>query len=207
MTDQYLVPSLGPDRYGRTALDHAHNLPLASQRYLKATSSFGKGDILSTPFHTSNLHQTTQHRYDFRPLYTPNGPVYSLRRLVVVLWLFGETMLCLPLYSFALEGIMAVPQRLQKEYVSLGDERDQIEHPIGDQSILRIQVGCEGTKKMHPKALVHLSGAVEVRYDDEIVCVGRMPEKSFEELTTAHAVAGEQTVNCPWHRRMKTKYS
>lgn len=207
MTDQYLVPSLGPDRYGKTALDHAHELPLASQRYLNATSSFGKGDILSVPFHRSDLHRTTQHRYYSKPLYTPHGPVHSLRRLVVVLWLFGETMLSLPLYSFALEGVMAVPQRLQKEYVALMDERDQIEHSIGEQGIPRIQGGCYGTKRMHLKALVYLSGAVEARYQDDIMCVGRLSEKSFEELSTAHAVAGEQTINCPWQRRMEAKCS
>jgi len=207
MTDQYLVPSLGPDRYGRTALDHGHDLPLGSQRYLKAAESFGKGDILSVPVHTSNLHRTTEHRYRIRPIHTPHGPVYSLRRLVVVIWLFTDTMLCLPLYSFAVEGIMAVPQRLQKEYIALKDDRDQVQHSIEDQGIRRIQVGCYGTKQMHPKALVHLSGAVEVRYEEDVACVGRLSENSFEELTTAHAVAGEQTVNCPWQRRVVAKYS
>jgi hypothetical protein len=130
-----------------------------------------------------------------------------MRRLVVVLWLFTDTMLCLPLYSFAQEGIMAVPQSLRKEYVALKDEKDQTQHAGGGQDIQRIQVGCYGMKQMHPSALVHLAGAVEVGFKDDVVCVGRLSEKSFEELTTAHAVAGEQTVNCPWQRRMKAKYS
>lgn len=85
--------------------------------------------------------------------------------------MFGDAMLCLPLYSFALEGIMAVPQRLQNEYIALVNERDQADYSIEGQNITRISVGCYGAKQMHPKALVHLSGAVEVRYHD-FVCVG-----------------------------------
>lgn len=34
---------------------------------------------------------------------------------------------------------------------------------------------------MHPASLVHLLGALNVRYSDYIVDVGRVPKESFEE--------------------------
>lgn len=178
-----------------------HDLPPGSQRYLEHIESFAKGDILSVPVHTPTLHRNTQHRYRVKPLETPQGPVYSVRRLVIVLYVFDGGMICLPLYSFGLEGITAVPQRLQREYAALRDDDNYYGPGNNGENIPRIGVRCRGTKQMHHAALVHLLGSVEVRYEEDIVRVGQMSDTSFEELVLQHAragAAGQQSVDTPW---------
>ena len=142
---------------------------------------FREGDILSVPVDTVYPHPNKISAFRSHSIDAPEGSVYIARRIMVVIKLYNNSMLCLPMFSFGLAGIAAVPQQYRQDYVGVKPE-EELSEPEGFGGIPRIQFDCFGPKKMHPASLVHLLGAIHVRYNDDIVDIGRIPKESFEEL-------------------------
>lgn len=144
---------------------------------------FREGDILSVPVDTVYMHPNKDSTFRSHSVDTPESSVYISRRIMVVIKLYNNSMLCLPMFSFGLTGIAAVPHQYRQDYIGVRQEEESsdTEHSGG---IRRIQFECFGPKTMHPSSLVHLLGALHVHYSREIVDVGRVPKESFEELMT-----------------------
>ena len=81
-------------------------------------------------------------------------------------------------------GDLSSTQELRRDYV--GVRQDGVgEGTVEAESlggIRRIRFECPGPKTMHPASLVHLLGAVHVRYSNNIVKIGHVPEESFGGL-------------------------
>ena len=140
-----------------------------------------EGDILSLPVQTSDLHPNTISAFRKHPVDSPEGPVYIMRRIMVVAKLYNNSMLCLPMFSFGLAGIAAVPHECRRDFVGVKQEGEANE-PERFEGIRRIRCECFGSKTMHPASLIRLLDAVHIRYSNDIVDLGRVPKESFEEL-------------------------
>jgi len=142
---------------------------------------FREGDVLSVPVQTSDLHPNTIPAFRKHPVDSPQGPVYIMRRLMIVAKLYNNSMLCLPMFSLGLAGIAAVPHECRRDFVGVKQE-GEVNAPEGFEGIRRIRCECFGSKTMHPASLIHLLDAVHVRYSNDIVDLGRVPKESFEKL-------------------------
>ena len=60
---------------------------------------FALGDIISIPFHSPNQNPNVDAENDVNFVHTVAGPVYSKRRMVVILQIYTENMFYLPLYT------------------------------------------------------------------------------------------------------------
>lgn len=142
---------------------------------------FREGDILSVPVQTSDLHPNTISAFRKHLVDSPRGPVYIMRRIMVVVKLYNNSMLCLPMFSFGLAGIAAVPYECRRDFVGVKQE-GEANTPEGFEGIRRTRCECFGSKTMHPASLIHLLDAVHIRYNNDIVDLGRIPKESFDEL-------------------------
>ena len=97
-------------RPGITAEGYVLQPYRCSPHVLADAFDFRERDILSVPFRTSSMHPNTITRFQLRPIDTPQGRMYVGNRLVVVIKLYNETMRCLPMFTFDLAGISAVPR-------------------------------------------------------------------------------------------------
>jgi hypothetical protein len=82
------------------------------------------GDVIAGPFHTSNTNPHVEQN-DERLTLTCEGPAYSKRRMMVVLFIHIQDLYCLPLYSFGNRGLREKPEYLKKEYVCMANEGDE----------------------------------------------------------------------------------
>ncbi|GAB7328637.1 hypothetical protein MBLNU13_g00574t2 [Cladosporium sp. NU13] len=153
---------------------------LSAHTILANFFDFREGYILFVPVQTSDLHPNTVSAFQKHPVDSPQGPVYIMRRIMVVAKLYNNSMLCLPMFSFGLAVIAAVPHKCRQDFVGVKQE-GEANQPKGFEGIWRIQFECLGPKAMHPASLVHLLELVHVRYSDDIVDIGRAPKESFEE--------------------------
>ncbi|GIZ40874.1 hypothetical protein CKM354_000419500 [Cercospora kikuchii] len=66
--------------------------------------TFKQGDVVSVPFHVANTNPNVdKHQKELQ--LTGHGPVYTKRRMFIVLYKTAEAMFCLPLYSWQQTGI------------------------------------------------------------------------------------------------------
>lgn len=139
--------------------------------------NFKRGDVISLPYHTSNSNPHVDPQ-DPNLSYTVVGPVYSKRRMVVVLWMYKETMFCVPMYSFNGKGLRSKPKHIKEDYVSVVNKGDvnfenQGVHPP-------IQVECKWP--VDKNTTIKLVGGVDVPYKADIAKAGRLPRESFGRL-------------------------
>lgn len=204
LTDTYPVPSVAPDKNGRTDMDRRRPKPVdpGSMGFSAEVDGFGKGDILSVPWYSSILHPGTIAKFEIDSMMTHHGPLYPIRRLFVIIWLFAESALCLPLYSFGLQGVRCRPPQVRGDYVGLRDVRAEPGPEAHQGETPYVSVRCNGTKLMHPKAVVHMLGSAEINFKCDIDRVGRLPEESYFKLVNLHEEAGRYAQDLPWWKRI-----
>ncbi|KAK3055558.1 hypothetical protein LTR09_003478 [Extremus antarcticus] len=117
--------------------------------------NFQLGEIITIPLHQPDLNPHADPN-DQCLAHTIQGPVYSKRRMVVVLWIYEEILFCVPLYTFGKRG-----PKYQGNY-----------KPIEAQT----RYPCE------PTSTVHITGAIPVRCEEDIGRCGRVTEDSFGRL-------------------------
>lgn len=142
-------------------------------------ANFAKGLIITLPFHVPNTNENTTEDDDCLAK-TNEGPVYSKRRMAVVLWRHKTDMICLPLYSWNSIGILKIPKYLREEYVEIvnyGSAGSYDKEGVND--VLEAQM----TRPFDRKGAVHASGAFRVNYQEDIARVGKLTDKSLERLT------------------------
>lgn len=139
---------------------------------------FQQGQIISLPFHTPNTNPNVAPT-DHRLTLTCEGPAYTKRRMMVVLWLFEQDMFCLPLYSFEGKGIQGKPAWLRKEYVSMKNASDRDFRNQGFYDPVAVQMR---RKPMNPMTAVHLTGGTRVGCQEDISMIGRMTQEGHRQL-------------------------
>ncbi|RMY68348.1 hypothetical protein D0864_11363 [Hortaea werneckii] len=140
---------------------------------------FLKGEVISLPFHCANTNPHVDPNTDDRWRSTVEGPVYSKRRMMVILFIYEQDMLCLPLYTWNKGGISRRPACLKKEYVGLKDAKNNEYVNYGDYN----PVVIEGNRRpMHEHSTVVLSAGCKVGCNEDILSVGRLTERSHDYL-------------------------
>ncbi|RMZ25856.1 hypothetical protein D0859_10100 [Hortaea werneckii] len=128
---------------------------------------------------------------------TVEGPVYSKRRMMVVLFIYGRDMLCLPLYTWNKSGISRRPGWLKNEYVGVQDANNLNYINHGDYPPVII----EGNRRpMHEHSTVVLSAGCKVSCNEDILSVGRLTQKSHTHLVALWQELNRAAVAEAWRR-------
>lgn len=147
-----------------------------------ASHDFNKGDVISVPFHVNNMNPNAT--FDDRSLReTEEGPVYTKRRMLVVLFKYEEGMLCLPLYSFGGRGIVAKarPVDYREHYVCLRDLK-HLDFVNGGKTPPVDFVHASPYDRLSRATTIHLSGAIRVHWEEYIGLVGRLTKEGYLRL-------------------------
>ena len=139
-----------------------HNKICRASNYTR--QAFKKGDVIAIPYHTSNLNPHVDPVTDDQWRMTVWGPVYSKRRMVIVLWLYERDMFCLPLYTFNRTGILSRGRDVRHEYVSVKNVGQPFRHLAGPPPI---EIKAK-KKDMDPYSTVHITGGLKVGCNDDI---------------------------------------
>jgi len=107
--------------------------------------NFQLGEIITIPLHQPDLNPHADPN-DQCLAHTIQGPVYSKRRMVVVLWIYEEILFCVPLYTFGKRGISSRPHWLIPEYVSVKNVNQQDPSTRETTSLLRLKLGTRASR-------------------------------------------------------------
>ena len=164
--------------------------------------TFNKGDVIAVPCHAPNMNQNldlTKVKGGF--LHTKFGPIISKQRMCIVLWKHHECMTCLPLYSYTKCGIRAKQLRPPKEDI----EEDYIEVRDVAHGNNFIQYGTkEPLEHVHWNSpngwldidtVCHMTGAMNVVWQEPILHVGRLTKASYEALVKYHKALMKKAEN------------
>jgi hypothetical protein len=135
---------------------------------------FHLGEIVSIPFHTANTNPHVQSN-DRRLAFTCEGPVYSKRRMAIVLWIYERDMFCIPLYTHDGTGLRNKSDRLRQEYVCVVNARD--EHNFYNQGFYDPLL-VNSRRPFHPDTAAHMAAGFRVACNDDIQFAGRITETS-----------------------------
>jgi len=208
---QYYDPSHGPTR--STMTTQWRNTNAASRagstrsfarqpyfsEYCRASNytrrDFRLGDVITTPFHTSNTNPHVTPDDNCLTL-TAVGPAYSKRRMMVVLFIHIQDLYCLPLYSFGNRGLKEKSDHLKKEYVCMANDGDEAFVNQG----IHPPVIIQAHHPVLPNTTVHLTGGVRVRCNEDMHNAGRLTRDSYYELlgVWSELVNGARTE--PWRQ-------
>ena len=155
---------------------------------------FRKGDITALPFHTANPNPNVDPNTDKHWVQTCEGPAYSKRRMMVVMWIHERDMFCLPLYTFNGSGLQNKPAHTKHEYVSMQN--------VGDQNFanqgMYPPVEVQSRRPMDPNTTVYITGGVKVACNEDIAHVGRMPRESRNDLLNLWRTLSGNAQREPW---------
>lgn len=147
-----------------------------------AIHDFNKGDVISVPFHVNNMNPSATFS-DPSLRETEEGPVYTKRRMLVVLFKYKEGMLCLPLYSFGGRGIVAKakPQDLLDHYVCLKDLK-HANFINGGPNLPIDFVHANPYDQLSRATTIHLAGGIRVHWQEYVGLVGRLTREGYSRL-------------------------
>lgn len=185
-------PSVGPTRSTMTTAWRNSNAPsrAGSTRSVRAPHitkycrnsnytrrDFRLGDVIAAPFHTSNTNPNVDPD-DERLTLTCEGPAYSKRRMMIVLFIHIQDLYCLPLYSFSNRGLKEKPDHLKDEYVCMANDGEKGFVNQGNYPPVKVQA----RRPLTANTTVHLSGGLRVGCNEDITPVGRLTKQSYFEL-------------------------
>lgn len=209
--DAVYDPSVGPTKSTMTTTKYQSSAALSRasssrshrtalyDRYCRVTGctrrDFRLGEVISAPYHTANTNPNYK-LYDERITLTVEGPAYSKRRMMVVMFIHEQDMFCLPLYSHENRGLSGKPDYLKKEYVCMAN--------VGDEGFvnqgLYPPVEVVANRPVLRTTCVQLTGGLRVGCNEDITDVGRLTRKSYQELVELWdevvGIAREE----PWRR-------
>lgn len=155
---------------------------------------FRKGDIIAIPFHTANTNPNVDPTRDDQWQMTVWGPVYSKRRMVVVLWVYQRDMFCLPMYTFEHTGLRQKHRNILHEYVAVKNA-GKPHVPQGQYPAIEV---VSYRKDMDPDSSIVLTGGVRVGCNEDITWSGRVTKKSYLELVALYQRVVDQAQAEPW---------
>ena len=182
--DAVYDPSVGPTKSnmttarwqssaapGRALSNRSHRTALFD-RYCRTTGytarDFRLGEVIAAPYHTSNTNPNYK-PHDRRITLTVEGPAYSKRRMMVVLFIHMQDLFCLPLYSHENRGLTGKPDHLKKEYVCMFNQGDE---DFVNQGVYP-PVEIIATRPVLKTTSAHLTGGCRVGCNEDITDVGR----------------------------------
>ena len=139
---------------------------------------FKRGDIIAIPFHTPNTNPHVDPVRDDAWQMTIWGPIYSKRRMVIVLWIHERDMFCLTLYTFEKTGLRQKGRHIMHEYVSV----KHVGKPHINQGIYPAIEVQAYKKDMDADSTVHLTGGMRVGCNEDITWAGRVTKQSYNQL-------------------------
>lgn len=140
---------------------------------------FQKGEIRSASFHTANTNPHVNPETDCHWTATAVGPSYNKRRMLVVMYIFGEDMFCLPLFTRSGRGIASRPARLRKEYVAMKDHDDTA---FKNDRLYSPVVVCCRRKRMDAATGVILTGGRTIGCNKNIAPVSHLEQSGYTRL-------------------------
>ncbi|KAK3112381.1 hypothetical protein LTR53_011399 [Teratosphaeriaceae sp. CCFEE 6253] len=153
------------------------------------------GEVTTLPYHTANTNPSVDPT-DRNLTSTFHGPVYSKRRMMVVLEIYGQDMFCLPLYAWSGKGVETKPEWLQREYVCMTNSTDTdfVNHGIYKPIVIE-----NNRYPMDPKTTIVLTGGTRVGCNEDIGRgVGRVTRKSCLHLVNLHRKLCDEAQKQPW---------
>ena len=171
------APSRAPSlRSNKSYRGRIHNAVCTLSGLTKA--DFAKGQIISVPYHTANMNPNLD-ATDRHLRITCDGPVYTKRRMMVVLWTYLQDMYCVPLYTWQFQGLTSRPPFLRKEYVAIKNvgDPDQNENP-GNYPAIEAQL----YNPLHKMSTVYITGGVKIACCEDIKKCGRLTESGYQQL-------------------------
>ena len=138
------------------------------------------GDIIALPFHEPNLNPSAK-QHDVHLTKTVDGFAYTKRRMAVVLWMYGEDLFCVPLYSFEGKGFTSKPLWLHKEYVCVQNHDDKNFVPQGRYAPV-VAIRRPNYDPFHPLSAIHITGGFKVACRANNSYCGRLSEVSHADL-------------------------
>lgn len=155
---------------------------------------FKKGQIIAIPFHTANTNPNVDPTTDDQLAMTVQGPVYSKRRMVIIMWIHERDMFCLPLYTFNAQGLRNKGPDIKHEYVSVKNAGK----PHVNQGLYpAVEVVPQG-KDMHPDSTVHITGGLRVGCNEDITWAGRITKQGYAELLALWRTLSNDALKQPW---------
>lgn len=138
---------------------------------------FKLGDVIAAPFHVANTNPNVDPQ-DNRLALTCEGPAYSKRRMMVVLFVHQYDLFCLPLFSFSSRGLTEKPQQIKIEYVCMKNAGAEgfVNHGVHP------PVEILAHRPLTDSTTVHVTGGLRVGCNEDITRVGRLTEKSYFRL-------------------------
>lgn len=138
------------------------------------------GDLYWVPYHEPNTDPSVQLGDDHLSQ-SMAGYVYSKKRMVVVLWTYADSMLCLPIYTFWGRGIASRPWWTQQEYVALVNHDDAAPQTQGRYDPVIAQ-SRSARKPIHPFSAIHITGGFKLACVVEHDYCGRLTEPGYTHL-------------------------
>lgn len=172
------IPTYTQSQYSKNS--RASRLPFSSQ-YCKLSGrtrfDYRIGDLISAPFHVANTNPKVDPSDQCLTL-TIEGPVYSKRRMLIVLFIHAQDMYCLPLYSFSDRGLEAKPEYVRDEYVCVANEGDR--RFVNPGRHKPVQVAAR--RAVNASTTLHLAGGIRVGCNEDVFIAGRVTRESYFEL-------------------------
>ncbi|KXT03867.1 hypothetical protein AC578_8934 [Pseudocercospora eumusae] len=151
---------------------------------------FQPGDVIAAPYHVANLNRNLDPNSKDLVI-SAEGPVFSKRRMGVVLYKTVEVMIVLPLFSWTSKGIASKihswkvqgdPTNPVQDYVEVFNYKDRqnfrmrgVHQPL--HFVHKHRLG-----ELSEHTTCHITGAVMVNWKEDISQVGRITKQSFNRL-------------------------
>lgn len=178
VTSPQPIPTKPRSQFSNTSRNS--RMPFSS-KYCKLSGftrrDFRIGDLISAPFHVANTNPNVN-PCDERLTLTVEGPVYSKRRMLVVLFIHAQDLYCLPLFSFGNRALSAKPVWLRDEYVCIANEGDENFVNEGSHKI----VWVEARRAVKASTTLQLTGGIRIGCNEDIALVGRLARESYYYL-------------------------
>ncbi|GIZ40848.1 hypothetical protein CKM354_000417100 [Cercospora kikuchii] len=141
--------------------------------------TFQVGDVIGAPYHKANMSKQAQPGHEV--VISAVGPVFSKRRMFIVLWMTEEEMFCLPLYSWQNTGIQKKRKYIQ-DYVCVGNfnKKDKFRHSGVHEPVWFVHKYPDG--ELTDATTCHIAGGKYIEYKEDITKVGRITGSSFAAL-------------------------
>ncbi|RMY98262.1 hypothetical protein D0862_07681 [Hortaea werneckii] len=155
---------------------------------------FQKGQIIAIPFHTANTNPNVDPTTDDQLAMTIWGPVYSKRRMVIVMWIHERDMFCLPLYAFSGQGINSRGKDIIHEYVALKNA-GKTHTNFGKYPAIEV---VPKYKDLHKDTTVHITGGLRVGCNEDITRVGKLTKQGYFDLLALWKRLSNDAQQEPW---------
>jgi len=186
-------PIYNPAAYATTALSRkTYRGPDGKRIFPAGRNSFGDGDIIDAPVFSACLSRDLAHEESDRCIKTTNcGALCAKRRPLVVLFRFGEDMLCMPMYTFSGKGPAGKPTDIIHEFVGFRASEElcarqgvQFDPNAGNTTNFKPLVVEQMRNQVLWGATVHLTELISVKYLEQTGIIGKLDLESYHRLLT-----------------------